>query len=115
MDGRDVVEGFRGGEITTDAGLLPRRTLDRKRHSTERIRRRIRDPRHPARIDPEQVSLRQRLLGILAGSEDGNDATPLRHDPIFKLLAGKKDLREARGRLEHTATTGEIQRLGKFL
>jgi hypothetical protein len=50
----------------------------------------LRDPRDPRRINfTNHDLLKQRVFQIAAGYEDANDATTLRHDPIFKLLLGR--------------------------
>src|SRR5262249_60921599 len=47
----------------------------------------LHDPRDPRRVNfTLHDLLKQRVLQIAAGYEDANDANPLRHDPIFKLL-----------------------------
>ncbi len=47
----------------------------------------LRDPRDPQRVHFTCYDLlKQRVLHIATGYADANDATTLRHDPIFKLL-----------------------------
>ena len=60
---RPVVVKRADFEMSSDAGLLPIRELDRR--------------------------WRQRLFGILADYEDCNDHDDLRHDPGFKIVAGR--------------------------
>jgi hypothetical protein len=46
----------------------------------------VADPRDPDRVTHSIADImRFRMLMIAAGYEDGNDATSLRHDPLFKL------------------------------
>lgn len=81
---------FDGGTITSDGGLLVLREFDERMGFTESFSNLIEDPRHPLFIVHEQLALiRQRLFQIVAGYEDGNDATLLRKDPIFKAVAGR--------------------------
>ena len=85
---RPVVVQRHPGQLSSDAGLLPIREFDERRQYTRRMAAGLSD----ARIDPDHTAismLRQRLYGILADYEDCNDHDALRHDPIFKLLAGK--------------------------
>ena len=90
---KDVVVNFRGGEITTDAGLLPLREFDQRFQLTERMDDCISDSRVSYLIDHQQKEmLRQRLYQIVAGYEDVDDCDLLRNDAAMKLMADKKDL-----------------------
>lgn len=79
-----------GGSIVSDAGLLLVREFDEKIGLTRAISDVIYDPRDPRFVVHPQIDLlRQRIYQIVAGYEDCNDATRLRHDPIFKAVAGR--------------------------
>lgn len=79
---------FSGGSLTTDAGLLPLREVNRRIGLLEAFDAAIADPRDPGRIRHEQRTLlAQRIYGIAAGYEDLNDQQALRLDPVFALLA----------------------------
>src|SRR5690242_4773346 len=79
---RPVQCDFSGGQITSDAGLLPLRAFDERHHLTRDWAARLRDPRRDERVRHEALALlRQRLYQIVAGYEDANDADRLRHDP----------------------------------
>jgi len=81
---------FDGGSIVSDGGLLLVRQYDEEIRFTQTLSQLIPDPRHPVFIAHPQVDLiRQRLYQIIAGYEDCNDASHLRHDPIFKAIAGR--------------------------
>lgn len=85
---RPVVVQRHPGQVSSDAGLLPIREFDERRRYTARMAACLSDARTVP--DHSAVSmLRQRLYGVLADYEDCNDHDALRHDPIFKLLAGK--------------------------
>lgn len=85
-----LVAAFDADEIVTDPGLLLIRQLDEKIQFTESISKVIADPRNPFLIQHPQVELlRQRIYQIIAGYEDCNDATVLRHDSIFKAISGR--------------------------
>ena len=89
--GRQVVTvDFEGGDVVTDTGLLPIRQLDQQLGILAEAARRLPDPRSALFI-PHSVEslLSQRVYQILAGYPDGNDAQWLKHDPLFKTLAGK--------------------------
>ena len=83
-----MVADFSGGQITSDAGLLPLRAFDQRHGLTQELAQHLRDPRQSGRVRHCSLSLlRQRLYQIVAGYEDANDADRLRHDPVFQLLA----------------------------
>ncbi|HEV2396867.1 MAG TPA: IS1380 family transposase, partial [Candidatus Sulfotelmatobacter sp.] len=82
---------FSGGQITSDAGLLPLRAFDQRHHLTGDWAQLLRDPRHTDRIQHDSLALlRQRLYQIVAGYEDANDADRLRHDPLLQIVADQK-------------------------
>jgi hypothetical protein len=85
---RDIRADFSGGQITSDAGLLPLRAFDERHGLTAGLAERLCDTREDARVHHPALSLlRQRLYQIIAGYEDANDANRLRHDPAFQILA----------------------------
>ena len=81
---------FEGGQIVSDAGLLPIAELDRELGILAEAARRLPDPRAQLYIThtAEQL-LRQQVFQILAGYPDGNDAQLLRDDPLFKSIVGR--------------------------
>jgi hypothetical protein len=80
------VADFEGGDVTSDAGLLLLREVDRKLRLTERVAGSLRDRRDPRYVDHSGLDLlRQRVLQIAAGYEDADDADTLRHDPVLKM------------------------------
>jgi hypothetical protein len=90
VEGREVVAGFDGGAITSDAGGLLLGATDRAIDLTRRFAGCFHDWRHPGLIEHEVSTLvGQRIFGIALGYEDLNDQDHLRHDPIMAVLAGK--------------------------
>lgn len=84
---RNVVADFTGGAITSDAGALLLREVDRKLGLIDQLDAVIPDPRNPALITHQQSTmLRQRIFAIALGYEDGNDHQSLREDPLMQLL-----------------------------
>jgi hypothetical protein len=84
---RQVLADFAGGAITSDAGALLLRQVDRKLRLVDQIDAVIPDPRNQALIIHKQVTmLRQRIFAIAMGYEDGNDHQTLRDDPLIQLL-----------------------------
>jgi DDE family transposase len=77
-----------GGRIVTDAGLLAVRALERPLRVIAELARRLPDPRSPKYIEHSaEAILTQAVYQILAGHPDCNDATHLRGDPLFQILA----------------------------
>jgi hypothetical protein len=86
-----VLADFRGGAITSDAGLLLLREADRRLRLTEQLDSVIPDPRNQEMVVHSQLSmLRQRIFGIAAGNEDLIDHQSLRDDPLMKLVCDRK-------------------------
>jgi hypothetical protein len=84
---RQVVADFDGGTITSDAGALLLREVDRKLGLIDQLDAVIPDPRNPALITHQQrTMLRQRIFAIALGYEDGNDHQTLRDDPLMQLV-----------------------------
>ena len=118
---KQVVADFQGGLITSDAGLLPIRELDQRHGWTARVAEQIVDSRQPGKVDHSMVALvRQRLFAVIAGYEDGNDHTRLRHDPILKTVVGR-DLDRPLGsqpvisRFENAVTARQVAQLNRLL
>jgi len=81
---------FDGGQIVSDAGLLLVRQFDQRIGFTEALSHALYDSRDPRFVlHSQRELLRQRIYQIIAGYEDANDATLLRHDAIFKALSGR--------------------------
>ena len=82
---------FSGGQITSDAGLLPLRAFDERHHLTRDLAALLSDPRENERVRHDSLELlRQRIYQIVAGYEDANDADRLRHDPMLQIVADQK-------------------------
>ena len=82
---------FSGGQITSDAGLLPLRAFDQRHHLTRDLAQLLSDPREGDRVRHDSLALlRQRVYQIVAGYEDANDADRLRHDPMLQIVADQQ-------------------------
>ena len=82
---------FSGGQITSDAGLLPLRAFDDRHHLTRDWAACLSDLRQDDRVRHDSLALlRQRIYQIVAGYEDANDADRLRHDPMLQIVADQK-------------------------
>lgn len=74
-------------QLSSDGGLLLVRQLDEQLQLSTQMAACLHDPRDPNRVTHSMVQLVcQRLYQIVAGYEDVNDSTPLRQDPILKLI-----------------------------
>ncbi len=88
---RRVVAGFDGGTITSDAGALLLRQVDRRIGLLPRLARCFSDFRNPVYISHEVGEMvSQRVYALALGYEDLNDHDQLRDDPLMGLLAGKR-------------------------
>lgn len=84
---RKISADFAGGQLTSDAGGLLLREVDRRIGLTKALADCIVDPRNPEKIVHDvQVMLAQRIGGIALGYEDLNDHDTLRNDPVMQVL-----------------------------
>ncbi len=80
---------FDGGLLSSDAGVLLLRGVEKRLGLAERLARCLKDRRVPGSVTHTLVEmLRLRMFAIAAGYEDANDCTRLRHDPAFKMAVG---------------------------
>src|SRR4051794_2698781 len=119
---KPVVARFDGGRLSSDAGILSLREIEKRLGIADRLAACLHDPRAPERImhGLDEI-IRFRLLMIAAGYEDGNDADSLRGDPAFKLALDR--LPDGAGlcsqstlsRLENLPDTRALLRMGRAL
>ena len=87
---RQVVANFDGGRLTSDAGVVLLREVDRRIGLIDAINECLPDPRDPRYITHEQREmLAQRIFSLALGYEDLNDQQTLRDDPALQVAAGK--------------------------
>jgi hypothetical protein len=104
VQGRQVVAGFDGGAITSDAGVLLLGSTDRAIRLTERFAGCFTDRRMPGLVEHSvRTMVMQRVFGIALGYEDLTDHDELRHDPVMAVLADKLAAR----RLDCAALAGK--------
>src|SRR3990172_2871687 len=85
---KHLVADFKGGAITSDAGLLPVRELEARLGWLTEAAGVLANARAPSRTLHDVLTLlRQRVFGLIGGYEDGNDHTRMRNDPALKLIA----------------------------
>ena len=90
---RSVTGRFDGGRISSDAGGVLLREVDKRTGVTARVSRCFVDYRNGASIEHSVHELvSQRVYGIALGYEDLNDHGELRCDAVLSLLVGKRDV-----------------------
>jgi hypothetical protein len=113
--GRAVVANFDGGTLTSDAGALLLRQVDRRLGLLRRLTGCFRDFRTPwltRHSVGEMVA--QRVYGLALGYEDLNDHDQLRCDPLMAVLAGQAQAEQKLAgkstlcRLERTPAIGAV-------
>jgi hypothetical protein len=119
---KDLQFNFNGGDITSDAGLLPIKEFDNQLNFTKRIISLIKDKRD-RRYTTHSIDdlFNQRFYSMLAGYEDCIDANTLKIDPALKAVVNKDNFNEelasqpTLSRLENMVDMHDILRLQKHL
>ena len=116
---RRVEAGFNGGQVSSDGGALLLREVDRKINLLGRLGTCFTDKRAADRVEhPLSAMLAQRVFGLALGYEDLNDHEQLRLDPLFAVLAGKRDVdaplagKSTLNRLELTGQSPRYHKIG---
>jgi Transposase DDE domain group 1 len=119
---KPIALDFGGGDLSSDAGLIPLALADQQMQLTKQMANALHDPRDPRRIDHSLHDLlRERIYLIAQGYADQNDATTLRHDPVLKLSVGRTPSeaplasQATLSRLENHVTRADLVRLGQVL
>ena len=90
---RSVTGRFDGGRISSDAGGVLLREVDKRTGVTARVSKCFVDYRNAASVEHNVHELvSQRLYAIALGYEDINDHGELRADALLSLLVGKRDV-----------------------
>lgn len=122
IQGKKIEADFDGGQVTSDAGVLLLREVERRLGLIHRIAKIIRDRRHPGYTRHSiREMLSQRVFQIACGYEDADDADTLRTDPAMKMAC--EQLPEDRAlasqptlsRLENAVTRTDLYRIGEAL
>jgi len=86
VSGKRLDVRFDGGLLSSDGGILLLREVEQRLGVADRLAACIKDPRSPEHITHSLADIIGfRLMMIAAGYEDGNDASSLRIDPMFKM------------------------------
>jgi len=92
---REIVARFDGGTISSDGGALLLRQTDKRLKLLPRLAECFLDGRNQDLVEHSILEmLSQRVYGLALGYEDVNDHEQLRNDPVFGVLAGRKELDE---------------------
>lgn len=90
---RKIEVQFSGGEVTSDAGVLLLREVDRKLGLTKEFSKHILDPRNQSFVEHSNLEMvRQRVYGLCLGYEDLNDQQALRNDTVIQTAVGKDSI-----------------------
>ncbi len=116
---KKVTAAFDGGRLTSDGGVLLLAQAERRMGIAGRLAGCIADPRDQSRVVHGLSGILQaRMLAIACGYEDADDLDTLRHDPGFKLAAGKLPdasvglaSQPTMSRWENAPTTRELVRM----
>jgi len=119
IGGKKITAAFDGGRLTSDGGVLLLAQAERRMGIAGRLASCIADPRDQSRVVHGLSDVLQaRMLAIACGYEDADDLDMLRHDPGFKLAAGKLPgaavglaSQPTMSRWENAPTTRELVRM----
>ena len=122
VSGKTIVAKFDGGLLSSDGGIVVLREVERRLRVADRMAACIEDPRAPDQITHTLAEIiRFRLMMIAAGYEDGNDASSLRSDPMFKmaldLAPSERELcsQSTISRLENLPDARALLRMGRAM
>jgi hypothetical protein len=86
---RQIEADFSGGHITSDAGVLLLREVDKQHRLTQRLAETLTDQRDARMIRHGlNTMIRQRVYGVASGYEDLNDHEALRFDQALQTATG---------------------------
>jgi hypothetical protein len=122
LQGKKLEADFAGGEVSSDAGVLFLREVERRLRLLERVAKILRDRRHPGYTRHSLLEmLKQRVFQIACGYEDADDADGLRRDPALKMacerlpdeapLASQPTI----SRLENCVSRTDLYRIAELL
>ena len=87
---RQIEADFSGGHISSDAGLLLLREVDKRHGLTRQLAGALSDSRMSSKVRHSLPSMvAQRVYGLAAGYEDFNDHQQLRFDQILQSALGR--------------------------
>lgn len=122
LQGKKIEADFQGGEVSSNAGVLFLREVERRMKLLDRVAKILHDRRHPGYTRHSLLDmLKQRVFQIACGYEDADDADTLRDDPALKMacerlpdgaaLASQPTL----SRLENAVSRTDLYRIAEVL
>jgi hypothetical protein len=120
---RTITANFDGGSLSSDAGLVLLREIDKNLELTNRLAGCIRDCRDQSKVKVTITEmLCQRIFGIACDYEDCNDHDSLKSDPMLKLAVGRAPIsgddlasQPTLSRLENSISSTELMRMEEAL
>ncbi|MGQ9470825.1 MAG: IS1380 family transposase [Candidatus Aminicenantales bacterium] len=86
IQGKKIEVDFSDGEVSSDAGVLFLREVERRLKLLDRVAKVLHDHRHPGYTRHALLDmLKQRVFQIACGYEDADAADTLRDDPALKM------------------------------
>lgn len=121
ISGKKVTADFDGGSLTSDAGVMFLREVERGIGLIKRLTDVLKDRRHQSYVEhPYEVLLRQRVFQIACGYEDANDCNELRHDPVIKAACERPPIsgdelasQPTMTRLENSVSRTDLYRMAR--
>lgn len=114
---KKVEASFSVEQVSSDGGLLLLNEVEKQIGLIEKLAGCIHDPRHQSYVEHSiDAMLKQRIMQIAAGYEDGNDCNVLRHDGILKICSGNEQTLAAQPtmcRFENQPGAKELYKMGK--
>jgi hypothetical protein len=123
ISGKEVTGVFDEHRVTSDAGVLLLREVDRHIKLMDSLVDAIVDSRHPSYVRHEIYEmLAQRVFQIGLGYNDANDCDALKGDPAFKIAVGRDPTQDPDlasqptiSRLENMVTRKDLLRIAYAL
>lgn len=120
---RAVSVAFDEPHSSSDGGAILLKAADRKLGLLEKLSGVLVDQRESWKVRHQiQELLSQRIFGLACGYHDGNDASRLAEDPIFKLLVGRDPIAGASlasqptlSRFENSVRRADLYRMGEAI
>jgi hypothetical protein len=114
---KKVEVSFSVEQVSSDGGLLLLHEVEKQIGLVKKLTGCIDDHRHQSYVDHSiDALLRQRIMQIAAGYEDGNDCNTLRNDGVLKLCSGNEQSLAAQStmcRFENQPGAKQLYKMGK--
>jgi hypothetical protein len=120
---RGIVARFDQANGSSDGGAVLLKACDERLGLSAAMASCLKDARQQRKVQHSHQELfQQRMFGIACGYSDGNDASRVANDPVFRLLAGRDPIEGAAlasqptlSRFERAAGSGELLRMSEAL